>query len=99
MATHFTLKLPGGHGVNLLSQQAATAVLRADALVAPAFSYQGTVPEMRELCAALHWVRSPNYTPAAVRQLPPVVLATLCRLLSVPVLPNGAPGGIVSLKA
>ncbi len=51
-ANYFLSKLPAGHSTTLLSKQAATALLLADALVLPSFSYKGTVPEMRELCAA-----------------------------------------------
>ena len=51
-SNYFLSKLPAGHGTTLLTKQTATALLLADTLVLPSFSYNGMVPELRELCAA-----------------------------------------------
>jgi hypothetical protein len=88
-ADHFFSKLPAGHATTLSTKQAATALLRANTLVLPTFSYNDTVPEMRELCAAALWVHSPNYSATAVQQLPIAARNTLCRMLGIPMSPNG----------
>ena len=86
---YFLSKLPVGHSITSLTKQAATALLLTDALVLPSFSYKGTLAEMRELCAAALWVHAPNFRVTEVRRLPIAARNTLCRLLDIPLAPNG----------
>ena len=86
---YFLSKLPAGHATTLLTKSAATALLRADILVLPTFAFNGSTPEMRELCAAALWIHSPNYSATAVQQLPMAARNTLCRLMGIPSQPNG----------
>jgi hypothetical protein len=88
-ADYFLSKLPAGHATTSLTKPAATALLRADILVLPSFAFNGSAPEMRELCAAALWVPSPNYSATAVKQLPASARNTLCRLMGIPLQPNG----------
>jgi hypothetical protein len=65
MTDFFISKLPSGHAVKDITKAAAIASLRGDDLVKA--SPAGTVPLLRQQCAAVIWLRSDVCTAESVR--------------------------------
>ena len=83
MTDFFISKLPSGHAVKDITKAAAIASLRGDDLVKA--SPAGTVPLIRQQCAAVVWLRSDVCTADNLEKLTladRAYLLKLCGLLS-----------------